>query len=193
MDVQDPWLEHRQHLLSRRRCPHCAEPARARQVLRGERCSHCDRPLVLAGTEDRAVEVLEAIRSGWRSSRYAVYAAVLVATFLSGWIPLLASLVTAAAMISANFSLLRRPLRWLPPLQRAATKLVSRLWFVLVLLGATLLNTLAAPLIAAWGLGAFASAGVGAISTWLYVEGSLWLIETSIGQAARAQEVSRDR
>ncbi|MEO0606370.1 MAG: hypothetical protein AAF211_33390, partial [Myxococcota bacterium] len=134
MTPPDPWLEHRQHLLSRRRCPHCAETARARQVLRGEPCSHCGRPLVLAGTEDRAAEVLDAIRSGWRASRYAVYAAVLVATFLSGWVPLLASLVTAAAMITANFTLLRRPLRWLPPLQRAATKLLSRLWFVLVLL-----------------------------------------------------------
>ncbi len=190
MNVQDPWIEHRQHLLSRRRCPYCAEPVRARQVLRGEPCGQCGEPLVLAGTEDRAAEVLATIRSSWRSSRYAVYTAVIAATFLSGWIPLLASLVTAAAMVTANFTLLRRPLRWLPPLQRAATKFASRSWLVLLLVAATVVNTFAAPLIAAWGLGAFASAAVGAVSTWLYIEGSLWLIETAIGQAAGAGEVT---
>ncbi len=184
MDAWDPWLEHRQHLLSRRRCPRCAEPATARRLLRGAPCAACGAPLVLLGTEDRAAEVLDAIRAGWRSSRISVYAAVLVATFLSGWVPLLASLVTAGAMIAANFTLLRRPLRWLPPLQRMVTRLASRLWLVAILLAGMALNTLAAPLIAAGGLGAVVSAGVGAVSTWLYVEGSLWLIETAIAQAA---------
>lgn len=180
----DPWLEHKQLLLSRRRCPHCAELVPASRILRGVACPRCDAPLQLWGAEDRAAQVLDAIRAGWRSARYAVYAAVLMASFLSGWIPLLASLVTAGAMLTANLMLLRRPLRWLPPVQRAVTRFASRLWFVMLVLGSMAVNTLAAPLIAAWGIGAVASGITGAVSTWLYVEGSLWLIERGVARAA---------
>ncbi|MEN0067847.1 MAG: hypothetical protein AAGA48_37305 [Myxococcota bacterium] len=184
----DPWLEHKQRLLSRRRCPHCAEPASARRILQGLPCGKCGAPLEVPGTEDRAAEVLAAIRAGWKTSRYAVYVAVLLATFLSGWVPLLASIVTAGAMITANLTLLRRPLRWLSPVQRAITRLGSRLWFVMLLLTSMVLNTLAAPLIAAWGLGAAASGLIGAVSTYLYVEGSLWLIERAVTRAATGNE-----
>lgn len=129
--------------------------------------------------------MLDAIRAGWRTSRYAVYGAVLVATFISGWIPFLASVVTAIAMVSANFTLIRRPLNWLPPVQRTVTRLSSRLWFIVLLLTSATLNALVTPMIAAFGVGALASGVIGACTIFLYVEGSLWLIEQAVGRAAR--------
>ena len=183
--MHDPWLEHKQRLLQRRRCPACAERAPARRILRGLPCAHCGETMRVSGSEDRAAEVLAAISHGWETARKQVYAAVLLANFLSGWVPLLASVVTAGAMLAANVLLIRRPLRWLPPVQRAATRFGSRLWLVVLLMGSFVLHTLAAPLIAAWGLGAVASGVVGTISTYLYVEGSLWLIRRAVAHAAR--------
>jgi len=180
----DPWLEHRQHLLSRRRCPHCAEAVAARHILAGAACPSCQAPLQLPGTADRAAAVLDAIRAGWRSSRHGVYLAVLLATFLAGWFPLLASFVTACAMLTANMMLLRRPLRWLPPVQRAVTRLASRVWFVLLLFASVAVHTMAAALIPAFGAGAIASAITGAVTTWLYVEGSLLLVTGAVERAA---------
>ena len=165
----------------------CAERVPARVLLRGEQCPRCQASTRLPGTEDRAAQVLAAISKGWREARMTVYGAVVLATFLSGWVPMLASLVTALAMVTANYLLIRRPLRWLPPVPRALTRLLSRLWFVTLVLLGIALNAVAALFITAGGAGAIASAVIGAGSTYCYVEGSLWLVARGVARAARVR------
>ncbi len=183
--MADPWLVHRQALLQRRRCPHCAERVPARTLLRGGTCPQCGSLLRLPGSADHAAEVLSAIKAGWRKARLPVYAGVLASTFLAGWVPLLSTVVTAAAMVTANVLLVRRPLRWLPPVQRMVTRASSRIWLVVLTLVSLALNTVAAPLIAAMGAGAVLSAMAGLGATFLYIEGSLAMIERGVARAAR--------
>lgn len=184
MSTDDPLFLHRQRLLQRRRCPHCAERVTARAILAGSDCPSCGGPLRLSGTEQHATQVLGAIRAGWSRSRILVYAGVLVATFLAGWVPWLGTAVTAVAMVLANILLIRRPLQWLRPGRRMVTRLVLRVWLFALVLVSFLLNTLAAGLIPALGAGAVLSGIVGLVTTVLYVEGSLMAVERGI----RAQD-----
>lgn len=180
MDADDSLFLHRQRLLQRRRCPHCAERVPARAILRGEACSKCGQPLTLANSGDHAQDVLDAVREGWNQARVPVYAAVLIAAFLAGWVPWLGTAVTAVAMVLANVLLIRRPLQWLAHGRRMATRFLLRLWLVALVLASLALNTLAAPLIAAFGAGAVIAGFVGLATTFLYVEGALLAVERGI-------------
>ena len=180
MSTDDPLYPHRQRLLQRRRCPQCAEQVPPRTILAGADCPHCGAPLRLAGAADHAEEVLAAIRSGWSRARVPVYAGVLVAAFLAGWIPWLSTAVTAVAMVLANIMLIRRPLKWLPAGRRTLTRFLLRVWLFGLVLVSILLNTVAAALIPALGAGAVLSAVIGLFTTFLYVEGALMAVERGI-------------
>ena len=155
-----------------------------RTIVQGAACPKCAGPLSIDGSEDHARDVLGTIREGWQRTRIPVYGAVLVATFIAGWIPLLGTLVTAVAMVAANLWLIRRPLRWLPTGRRILTRLFVRLWLLFLVLWALLLNVVAIPLIAAMGIGAALTAAVGVATTFLYVEGALMLVEQGVKDAA---------
>ena len=120
------------------------------------------------------------MREGWGRSRLFVYATVLMATFVAGWIPWLAGVVTAVALIVANIVLVRRPMQWLPPFRRTFSRLVVRVWMLLLIVATFTMNTLAAPLIAAVGFGAVISAITGLVATFLYIEGALLVVERGV-------------
>lgn len=184
MTAPDPLYAHRQRLLQRRRCPQCAEQVTSRAILAGSDCASCGAPLRIAGADDHGQEVLAAIRKGWSRARIPVYAGVLVAAFLAGWVPWLSTAVTAVAMVVANILLIRRPLKWLPTGRRTVTRLLLRVWLLALVLVSLALNTFAAPLIPALGAGAALSAVIGLVTTFLYVEGALMAVERGI----RAQD-----
>ncbi|MBX2800240.1 MAG: hypothetical protein KTR31_21350 [Myxococcales bacterium] len=179
-DGHDPWLAHKRRLLQRRRCPHCAERAGPGDVLYGQACRSCGRPLRLEGTEDHLMELLTAIRQGWARRRLLVYGAVLGATFIAGWIPFLSAVATAVAMLLANLLLVRRPLMWLPLAQRFVTRFAVRAWLLFLLVCTVVLNTLAATALFAPGVGPAVSAVTGLASTFLYIEGALWMVQRSV-------------
>ena len=186
MSDSESTMVHRQRLLQRRRCPRCAERVSARAVLKGAACRHCGADLRLHDSDDHAADVLGAIQAGWTRARLAVYAAVVGATFLTGWVPLLAGAVNALGLILTNLVLIRRPLKWLPPGRRMTTRFLVRSWLLVLILAAIAMNTLAAPLIPVVGSGAVLSAITGLVTTFLYVEGALMLVERGIHAQAAA-------
>lgn len=146
----------------------------------------------LEGTEDHLRELLTVIRQGWARQRLVVYGAVLGATFIAGWIPFLSAVATAVAMLMANFLLVRRPLMWLPLAQRFVTRFAVRAWLLFLLVGTVILNTLAATALFAPGVGPAVSAVTGLASTFLYIEGALWLVERSVHWSVESPEGGRN-
>ena len=178
----DPLLPHKQRLLQRRRCPHCAEPVKPMALLRADPCPSCGRPLGLE--EDHVQGLLMALRERWSRYRAIVYGAVLVGFFFAGLIPLLPALLSAVSLPIANLVLIRQPSRWLPIGVRATTRLLILMWLLFLVTVSMAANAVAALLLMFFGLGAFVSSITGLLTTMLYIEGSLWLIERAVRLSA---------
>jgi fucose 4-O-acetylase-like acetyltransferase len=129
--------------------------------------------------------VLIAIRSGWIRSRVLVYGGVLLGTFLTGMVPMVAAIATTLAMTLANVLLIRSPLQWLPPTRRIWTWLRIDLWFLALTVASFLLHALAATWLLAFGSGALLSAITGLAVTFLYIEGSLGLVANEVERISR--------
>ena len=122
---------HRLALALRHRCGACAERVAAAALLRSEPCNHCNQ--TVAWTE--AVDVdhrIEQIASPWRRKRWWIYGLLALAALVTGAVPLVASLLTLAALVAVRYLVLRPTLAWLSPKRRALTKLLLRQALVLV-------------------------------------------------------------
>jgi uncharacterized protein (DUF983 family) len=187
LTVSDPAFlrEHQQALIQRQRCPRCAERAPASRILRGETCGRCGVRLRLDASDDHAREVLVALQAGWEKTRILVYGSVLVATFLTGLVPMVAAVATTIAMTLANVLLIRNPLQWLPPTRRVWSWLRIDAWFAILTVVSFVLNAVAATMLVAAGAGAMLSAFTGFLITLLYIEGALSLVASEVERASK--------
>ncbi len=114
--------EHQTSLLLERRCATCAEPLRPRELWSAAACPWCRQPVFAHGALD-AESLVAGVSARWEAWRVRVYVLVGLSCLLASTVPLLAPLVYAVAMVTANFFLIRGPLRWLRPARRLTTRL----------------------------------------------------------------------
>jgi len=116
------YQSHRRALLSRGRCPECAELIRGtRALFAQEPCGHCG--------YERADENATGAPPlpPWRRRRWGLYAAVAVVSSVVSWLPLVGTLIVVAAMVAARWYVLGESLRWLSPARRVCTRFAVRL------------------------------------------------------------------
>lgn len=122
-------------LLLDRRCAWCAEPARLGVLLRGEPCEHCGRkspsadPAQLQG-------VLETVQSKWKGRRAWAYGGLALGTLVTGWFPIVSSLLLVGVLIYLRVTLLRQPMNWFGPARRFTARFALRMWLLVVGVGA---------------------------------------------------------
>lgn len=171
---------HRRALMMSRRCASCAERVGPEVLLRGRPCPHCGRPSPWPAGAD-AESVIVAIERRWRGRRWWIYGAVTISTGLTGFLPIVPTLVTVGFMIYLRYALMRAPLEWFSPGRRFACKLTLKLWMMAVGCLTLGLNALFA-LIPVGNL--FLNALVGLASTALFVEVALWSLRTRLRREA---------
>ncbi len=127
--------DHQRALLLDRRCAWCAEPARLGVLLRGEACEHCGRTSPSADATELE-GVLGAVQSKWKAKRAWAYGGLAVGTLVTGWFPLVSSLLMVATLIYLRVALLRQPMNWFGPARRFTARFALRMWLLVVGIGA---------------------------------------------------------
>ena len=127
--------QHQRALLLDRRCGWCAEPARLGVLLRGEACEHCGKTSPSADPADLE-GVLDAVQSQWKGRRAWAYGGLAVGTLVTGWFPIVSSLLMVGVLIYLRVTLLRQPMSWFGPGRRFTARFVMRLWLLVVGVGA---------------------------------------------------------
>jgi hypothetical protein len=138
-----PWTPqaHQRALMLRRRCPHCAEQVAASLLLRHSACLECGLALDWPQVTD-ALSIGQTLLEGWRRRRWWVYGGVVLATGLTGFLPVVPTLLAVIAMIILRYGLMREPLGWFSPARRLTSRLVLGQWLALTSLLALGLNVL---------------------------------------------------
>ena len=172
---------HRQALAASGRCGWCAEKVEGAQLLSAAPCPHCGvaNPWPDAPTlQDRIAR----LRNRWYSRRYWVYGLVGLGCLIGGPVPLVASVVTVVGLIVARHTVLRERLVWLSPRRRVTTRILLRLWLLVVALGSFLFHELLTLLPLA---GIVAKVAVGLVATAAFVEPAFALVESRMVRDSR--------
>jgi hypothetical protein len=183
-EVVERWETHRTALLSRRRCPSCAEHRPARELLAGEPCPHCGSPNLSASlpAERRIALALGSVRK----RRFIGYALVGAAAAIAGLVPLLATVTTVVAMILLRRAILRGASNWLSPKRRATTKLLLRQWLVIAALIMLVVDEVATVLpFPGWPI----RIGSAVVAAAIYVEVALIILRDRIRQDQRSPDL----
>jgi hypothetical protein len=171
---------HQAALLMERRCGTCAERLGARDVWAGKACRWCKQPVFATGTFD-AEGLAAGVTGKWQKWRTGVVVLVGVACLITGLVPLLAPVVFAAAMILANFVLIRQPLRWLRPARRLSTRLSLKILLAGLTLANLILSVLVYPL---FGVAQVTTAIISSLLALAYVEAALRLTSAGLRREA---------
>lgn len=133
--------DHQRRLMLEMRCAHCAERVAPEVLLRTGRCGCCGElnTWSASGANGR---VLRDLAATWRRRRYWVYGLVGVGSFLTGALPLVASLVTFVGMAVARYGIVRAALQWLTPARRVATAMTLHIGLVFAALAALIVHEL---------------------------------------------------
>lgn len=115
----------------RRRCCACAEPVGPNVLFRGQPCSKCGQESTWPVSGD-ADSLIEAIQQKWRRRRTIVYLLVAGSTALTGFLPIVPTLIAVAFMIVLRHTFMREPMQWFSPGRRVVTGLNLKLWLVTV-------------------------------------------------------------
>jgi len=172
--------EHHNALLMKRRCGWCAESVPLRALLQGLSCPHCDASLQRMGDE---AELTDALSGKWWWKRLLGYGLVAVASFFSGTVPMLQSVVLAGGLLVLHVLLIRGALSWLPPSRRITGRFTIKLVGALLTAIAFVINVAVAPLL---GVSALILAVVGFALSVTYVESALWLIRRRVAWETEA-------
>lgn len=122
---------HRKALLLSRRCMHCAERA-PMPVLVGERaCPSCGRTSTWSA-ERREEDFSALVAARFSRRRWVIYGLLVLATLLTGWIPVVPTLVAILFVVYLRYTLLRAPLPWMSPRRQFTTRFALKLWFAVV-------------------------------------------------------------
>jgi hypothetical protein len=165
---------HHNALLMRRRCGWCAEPVPLRALLRGKSCPRCDADLRRLGSADG---LTDALVGRWWGLRLVGYGLVATASFVSGTVPMLQTVVLAAGLLVLHVLLIRSALGWLPPARRITGRFTIKLVGALLTAIAFVVNVAVAPLL---GVSSLILAAVGFLLSVAYVESALWLIRRRV-------------
>lgn len=151
-----------------------------REVWRVGVCSRCKRALFTSGGVD-ADGLVAGVVAGWKRWRMWVVGMVGVACFIAGLVPLLAPAVFAAAMLLANFVIIRQPLRWLRPGRRICTRISLKV----LLAGLTVVNLILTVLVyPIFGVAQLTAAVLSSLLALAYVEAALRLISSGLRREA---------
>jgi len=172
--------EHHNALLMRRRCGWCAESVPLRALLRGQQCPRCDADLRRLGGTDG---LTDALAGRWWGRRLVGYGLVAAASFVSGAVPMLQTVVLAVGLLVLHVLLIRSALGWLPPARRITGRFTIKLVGALLTALAFIINVAVAPLL---GVSALILAAVGFLLSVVYVESALWLIRRRIAWETEA-------
>ena len=170
---------HQRKLMLERRCPHCAEQVSAMVLFGGKPCA-CGRSIAWPAGPD-AESVIEAVEGRWRRRRWWVYGLVTLSTGLTGFLPIVPTLVAIGFMIFLRYALLREPLDWFSRGRRITSRFVLKLWLVTVGCLALGVNELLNLLVF---VNLFLKAGVCLATTALFVEVSLWYLRGRLRREA---------
>jgi len=129
------------------------------------------------------VEDLRRRRRGWRLLGYLL---VGVASFFSSLAPLTQTIVQAIGMVIIHAFVIRRSLKWLPPLRRITCRFSIQLMAALIVSTVFVINVAVAPFL---GVSAVVLAIVGFVAALLHGESALWMIQRRLTWAAEARPV----
>lgn len=177
MDV----VAYQERLLSRGRCGRCAEVVSPVAIVRGEECPHCGERLGRAAR--RVVKSIEVEQRKWRVVGYGLIG---LASFLTGWIPLLQVVVQVLALFVLHVVLLRRALNWLPVKRRILARMTMKILGALVGVMGLLINVAVVPLV---GVSPFLLGLLGPALTALYVEGGLRIVRRRVEWEVRGEGI----
>jgi len=168
---------HELALLLAGRCRACAERLPGGAALRGRPCPACGTPT--APTQADRVELARRFGERAGARMWGAILAVAVATLLTGWAPLLASLVLAAGLVWVGTAIVRPALRLLPAGRRVVAgwtlRLVGAAYLAVLVVFVELLTLLPGVGVPVKAVVASAQVGLGA-----------WFARTYLGwQAAR--------
>lgn len=122
---------HRRALMLRRRCSACAEAVGPKVLFRGAPCPRCGQTSTWPMADD-ADSLIEAVQEKWRRRRVLIYTLVTVSTALTGFLPVVPTLIAVIFMIVLRHAFMREPLQWFSPGRRVVTGLNLKLWLVTV-------------------------------------------------------------
>lgn len=176
---------HHNLLLLRRRCGWCAESVPLKALLRGEDCSHCGAALQPVGG---GLPLQEALAERWMGRRLLGYGLVATASFVSGSVPLIQTVVLALGLLVLHVFLVRSGLGWLLPARRVAARFTIKLVGALLTALAFVVNVAVAPLV---GVSAVLLAVLGLVSAVVYVETALWLIRRRVAWEAEGRPLQK--
>lgn len=178
--MQSHLQQHQQALLLVKRCGSCAERVGVRVIWGGGACPSCCRPLFSAGSF-QVMDVVGSVQRDWKRWRLPIYGMIGISTFLAAFVPLLAPLVGAAGMIVASIFVVRRPLRWLGPARRIATRITLNLSMAFFTWVSLVVSVVLFPL---FGAGQVATGVVTVLLAVVYVEMALWLLPRRLAREA---------
>ncbi len=168
-------------LLLQGRCPRCAERVSPRLLVQESDCPHCES--ALRGPADLRTKIADR-QLGFRLVGYGLIA---LASFTTGWIPLLQTGVHLLALVVLHLLVIHSSLKWLSRKRRALTRLTLRIYGALIAVAGFLLNLALAPLV---GVAPFVLALVGPAMTALYVEVSIWLVRRRLDRQAEGRPIA---
>jgi hypothetical protein len=175
--------EHHDALLERGRCGQCAELAPRVAILRARTCAHCGGALRIRGSRS----VLERLEARGRGVRVAAAVAVGIGHAVAGLVPMLASIVTALALLAANLFVVRAGLSWLPFARRLWTRLTLKLLFAALVCVSLVANVVVAPL---FGFGSLVLGLLGTATFVVYLEAASALLRKRLELQARGAPVT---
>ncbi len=163
---------HQRELLLRGRCSACAEKVPLGALVAQEACPHCATSLVWPAS-DGLDSVVSGLTAKWRGRRLWVYSLLTLSTGLTGFLPIVPTILAVAFLIYMRFAILRSPMQWLSPGRKVTTKLTLKLWIATIGIVTLALSTLSdlipfANIFIKMGL----NLGAGA----LFIEVALWHI-----------------
>jgi hypothetical protein len=174
-----PEALHRRNLREQRRCGWCAERVPVGVLLRGERCPSCG--LAEAPQATASADLLGPLEARWKARRWWLYGVLAVATFLTGTLPLVATLLTVAFFVAMRFLIVREPLQWFGMGRRLTSRFTLQMWLLVISVGTLVANELLTFLpLANMPLKMLVSVG-GAVC---FVEGSLWFLRGRLRREA---------
>lgn len=168
-------------LLLRGRCPRCAERVSPKLLLQEGDCPHCGS--ALRGPADLRAQ----IAGRQLSLRLAGYGLIAVASFMTGWIPLVQSGVHLLALVILHVLVIHRSLGWLTRKRRSLTRLTLKIYGALIAIAGFLLNLALAPFV---GVAPFVLAFLGPAMTAAYVEVSIWLVRRRLDRQAEGRPIA---
>ena len=171
---------HRQELLFKRRCSHCAERVSPSVIIQDQECPHCGSPVLWHGELDAAA-IMEAVTGKWRRWRWIVLALLALSVVVGGWIPPLTTLVFFVALLVVHLAIVRQPLRWFSFARRTTTRFTLKLLFAFITVLKLIIGVLTTPL---YGLHIPICAVAAVIGVLVYMQVSLWLIRDRLRREA---------